>query len=105
MRRPSSVRIPGAGGVDDACGADAKVVFVAVGADQRLAIPFRFVVTGAGAIGVDVTAVVFRLGIDFGVAVHLAGRGKEVPGVLFLATPRVLCVPSAPILSVLMDWS
>jgi hypothetical protein len=39
----------GTGGVDDACGADAKVVCVAGGTDQRLAVAFRFVVPRPGA--------------------------------------------------------
>ena len=76
---------PGAVRIEDARDADVEVVFVAIGADERLAIPFRFVVTRPGTVGVDVTAVVFRLGIEFGVAVHLAGRCEEVLGVFLLS--------------------
>ena len=76
---------PGAVRIEDARDADVEVVFVAIGADERLAIPFRFVVTRPGTVGVDVTAVVFGLGIEFGVAVHLAGRCEEVLGVFLLS--------------------
>lgn len=62
---------------------DPKVVFVATGADEWLAVTFRFVVPRPGAGRIDVAAVVFRLGVHFGVPEHPDRQAKEIPGVRF----------------------
>ncbi len=60
-------------GVEDAGDLDVQVVLAAVVEEQGFGTAFAFIVAGAQADGVDVTPVVFGLGMDFRVAIALAG--------------------------------
>jgi hypothetical protein len=67
-------------GIEDAGDAGVELVLADVLADEGFCEAFAFVVAGAGPVGVDVSPIVFGLGMDEGIAVDLAGGRLEEPG-------------------------
>src|SRR5215831_2232768 len=61
-------------GVEDARNLDAHPVLLAIAEEQRLGTTLAFVVARPGPYGIDVAPITFRLGMNHGIAVDLAGR-------------------------------
>ena len=93
---------PRAVGVEDPHDADVDAVHAVVVHEQRFGRPLAFVVAGPGADRVDAAAIGFRLRMDVGVAVDLAGRRLQHLARQRLAMPSTLIAPITEVFIVLI---
>ena len=67
-------------GIEDAAYLDLEAALSPVGEEERLSATLALVIAGADTVGVHMSPVGLRLGVDVGVPVHLAGGGLEDAG-------------------------